>query len=176
MDFPLGIKVQSTQIHAAITYQGDSLTRSKTIPWCSQVFWRLNGSRTWRFYDLPNALQRNQGRDFNIWGQKCAALTSAPQLPAAATQSLEENRALTRNEVRNAYVAIESISLFRHPILSPLLLFSRLDVALGSLIWWLATLHIAGGWNEMSIVVLFNPGILWFYDVLERKRKHPCHR
>ena len=42
---------------------------------------------------------------------------------------------------------------------------TRLDVALGSLVWWLATLHIAGGWNWMSIVVLFNPGhsiILWF--------------
>ena len=35
---------------------------------------------------------------------------------------------------------------------------ARLDVALGSLGWWLATLHIAGGWNWMSIVVLFNPG------------------
>jgi len=35
---------------------------------------------------------------------------------------------------------------------------ARLDVALGSLVWWLATLHIAGGWNLMSIVVLFNPG------------------
>jgi len=34
---------------------------------------------------------------------------------------------------------------------------ARLDVALGSLVWWLATLHIAGGWNWMSIVVLFNP-------------------
>ena len=33
-----------------------------------------------------------------------------------------------------------------------------LDVALGSLGCWLATLHIAGGWNWMSIVVLFNPG------------------
>jgi len=45
---------------------------------------------------------------------------------------------------------------------------ARLDVALGSLIWWLATLHIAGGWNKMIIVVLFNPGhsmILWFYDI-----------
>jgi len=31
-------------------------------------------------------------------------------------------------------------------------------VALGSLVCWLATLHIAGGWNEMSIVGLFNPG------------------
>jgi len=44
---------------------------------------------------------------------------------------------------------------------------ARLDVALGSLVWWLATLHVAGGWNEMSIVVLFNPGhsmILWFRD------------
>jgi len=42
---------------------------------------------------------------------------------------------------------------------------ARLDVALGSLVRWLATLHIAGGWNWMSIVVLFNPGhsvILWF--------------
>ena len=35
---------------------------------------------------------------------------------------------------------------------------ARLDVALGSLGCWLATLHIAGGWNWMSIVVLFNPG------------------
>ena len=35
---------------------------------------------------------------------------------------------------------------------------ARLDVALGSLAWWLVTLHIARGWNEMSIVVLFNPG------------------
>ena len=31
---------------------------------------------------------------------------------------------------------------------------ARLDVALGSLVWCLATLHIAGG----IIVVLFNPG------------------
>jgi len=35
---------------------------------------------------------------------------------------------------------------------------ARLDVALGSLGWWLATLHKAGGWNWMSIVVLFNTG------------------
>ena len=35
---------------------------------------------------------------------------------------------------------------------------ARLDVALGSLGCWLATLHIAGSWNWMSIVVLFNPG------------------
>jgi len=35
---------------------------------------------------------------------------------------------------------------------------ARLDVALGSLVWWLATLHMAGGWNSMIIVVLFNPG------------------
>ena len=34
---------------------------------------------------------------------------------------------------------------------------ARLDVALGSLVCWL-TLHIAGGWNEMITVVLFNPG------------------
>jgi len=35
---------------------------------------------------------------------------------------------------------------------------ARLDVALGSLVWWLVTLHIAGGWIWMMIVVLFNPG------------------
>jgi len=35
---------------------------------------------------------------------------------------------------------------------------ARLDVALGCLGWWLVTLPIAGGCNEMIIVVLFNPG------------------
>ena len=35
---------------------------------------------------------------------------------------------------------------------------ARLDVALGSLGCWLATLHIAGGWKWTGIVVLFNPG------------------
>ena len=41
---------------------------------------------------------------------------------------------------------------------------ARLDVALGSLVCWLATLHIARGWNLMIFMVLFNPGhsmILW---------------
>jgi len=36
---------------------------------------------------------------------------------------------------------------------------ARLDVALGSLGCWLVTLHIAGGWNWMSTVGLFNPGL-----------------
>ena len=35
---------------------------------------------------------------------------------------------------------------------------ARLDVALGSLGWCLATLHTAGGWKGMTTVVLFNPG------------------
>jgi len=35
---------------------------------------------------------------------------------------------------------------------------AKLDVALGSLVWWLATLHTAGGLKLMIIVVLFNPG------------------
>lgn len=46
---------------------------------------------------------------------------------------------------------------------------SRLGVALGSLVWWLAILHIAGDWNEVIIVVLFSPGhsvMLWFYELL----------
>ena len=40
---------------------------------------------------------------------------------------------------------------------------ARLDVALGSLVWWLATLHVAEGLK--LDVVLFNPDysmILWF--------------
>ena len=35
---------------------------------------------------------------------------------------------------------------------------ARLDVALGSLGCWLATLHIAGGGKYMSTVLLCNPG------------------
>jgi len=35
---------------------------------------------------------------------------------------------------------------------------ARLVVALGILVWWLVTLHIAGGWNQMIVVILFNPG------------------
>ena len=35
---------------------------------------------------------------------------------------------------------------------------ARLDVALGSLVWWMASLHIAGGWNWMIFGILFNPG------------------
>jgi len=35
---------------------------------------------------------------------------------------------------------------------------ARLDVALGSLGCWLVTLHTAGGWNWIIIVVLFTPG------------------
>ena len=35
---------------------------------------------------------------------------------------------------------------------------ARLDVALGSLVWWLVTLHTAGRWNSTITVVLFNPG------------------
>ena len=41
---------------------------------------------------------------------------------------------------------------------SPEAFEARLDVALGSLVCWLATLHTAGGWNRMSTVVLFNAG------------------
>ena len=37
---------------------------------------------------------------------------------------------------------------------------ARLDVALGSLVWWLVTLHIAGGWSWVSIEVLCNPASL----------------
>ena len=38
---------------------------------------------------------------------------------------------------------------------------ARLDVALGSLVWWLATLHIAGGWNHCGLkrttMIAFQP-------------------
>ena len=35
---------------------------------------------------------------------------------------------------------------------------ARLDVALGSMVCWLVTLHTAGRWNSMIILVLCNPG------------------
>ena len=41
---------------------------------------------------------------------------------------------------------------------------ARLDVALGSLVWWLVTLHIAGGLKIGDRYGPFNPGhsmILW---------------
>ena len=44
---------------------------------------------------------------------------------------------------------------------------ARLDVALGSLVCWLATLHIAGGLKLNDHCGPFNPGhsmILWVYD------------
>jgi len=44
---------------------------------------------------------------------------------------------------------------------------ARLDVALGSLVCWLAMLHIAGGWNWMITVVLFNPG----HSMMKKKIK-----
>ena len=47
---------------------------------------------------------------------------------------------------------------------------AKLDVALGSLGCWLVTLHIAGGWNWMIIVVLFKPGhsVILRYDSMTR--------
>ena len=44
---------------------------------------------------------------------------------------------------------------------------ARLDVALGSLVCWLATLHIAGGWNKMISEVFFNPG----HSMIRRMRR-----
>ena len=39
---------------------------------------------------------------------------------------------------------------------------ARLDVALGSLVWWLVTLHIAGGWNWWALWSFATQAILWF--------------
>ena len=44
---------------------------------------------------------------------------------------------------------------------------SRLDVALGSLVWWLATLHIAGGLKLDDLCGPFQPRP--FYDPMKRK-------
>jgi len=50
---------------------------------------------------------------------------------------------------------------------------ARLDVALGSLGCWLATLHIAGGWNWMSTVLLFNQGHSVIPQFFNLPRSHP---
>jgi len=39
-----------------------------------------------------------------------------------------------------------------------------------ALVWWLATLHIAGVWKKMSIVILFNPGHS-MYDFLTAQHR-----
>ena len=50
---------------------------------------------------------------------------------------------------------------------------ARLDVALGSLVWWLATLHIAGGLKLGDHCGPFQPRpfydsmVLWFYELLK---------
>ena len=41
---------------------------------------------------------------------------------------------------------------------------ARLDVALGSLGWWLVTLHIAGGWNWWALWSFSTQAILWLYE------------
>ena len=46
---------------------------------------------------------------------------------------------------------------------------ARLDVALGSLGCWLATLHIAGGWNWMNTVGLFNPGHSMIHSMIPQQ-------
>jgi len=48
---------------------------------------------------------------------------------------------------------------------------ARLDVALGSLVRWLVTLHIAGGWIWMIIVVLFNPGYSMILIISENTKR-----
>jgi len=55
---------------------------------------------------------------------------------------------IAREQVAQGGVDAPSLQAFK----------ARLDVALGSLVCWLATLQIAGDWNSMIIAVLFSPG------------------
>jgi len=45
------------------------------------------------------------------------------------------------------------------------------SLALGSLVWWLATLHIAGGWNKMTSVP-FQPSPLYGSNMLDRSYRN----
>ena len=67
---------------------------------------------------------------------------------------------MIRSESLSSPVWIPALLGFTHSLQTGVLqaFKARLDVAVGSLGCWLATLHIAGGWNWMVIVVLFNPG------------------
>jgi len=51
---------------------------------------------------------------------------------------------------------------------------SRLDVALGSLVWWLATLHVAGGLKLDDHCGPFQPRP--FYDSMTYTRSIACMR
>jgi len=53
---------------------------------------------------------------------------------------------------------------------------ARLDVALGSLVCWLAALHIAGGWNSMNSEVLFSPGHSMVLSFSAPSKPHAAHR
>ena len=51
---------------------------------------------------------------------------------------------------------------------------ARLDVALGSLVWWLATLHIAGGLELNDHCVSFQPRPLYDSMILTREVRQYC--
>ena len=44
---------------------------------------------------------------------------------------------------------------------------ARLDKALGSLAWWVASLPLAGGWEWMTFRPLPTQAVLWFYDLYD---------
>jgi len=69
-------------------------------------------------------------------------------LRAALQRRTWGSRWMRRNRLPKEAVDAPSLQAFK----------ARLEGALGSLVCWLATLHIAGGWNWRSTVVLFNPG------------------
>jgi len=78
---------------------------------------------------------------------------------------------MTRRNCYMMYLTVHDILLYTMDAPSLEAFKARLDVALGSLVWRLATLHIAGGWNWMIIMVLFNPGhsviLWWVYGIIK---------
>jgi len=96
---------------------------------------------------------RTESRKEHKGTQKCLREARKPYCSSKAEQRGRETdpaapKTAIQRSASHSTVGAPSLQAFK----------ARLDVALGSLDCWLATLHIAGGWNWMSIVVPFNPG------------------
>jgi len=85
----------------------------------------------------------------NEWLQQYLCCSCAELRHSCHSEGGDWNHTGNWNRLHKEAVDAPSLQAFK----------ARLDVALGSLGCWLATLHIAGGWNWMNTVVLFNPGL-----------------
>ena len=101
------------------------------------------------------------GRFYNFHSSECCSLLSLDEFSCLDTATDSPSTSATFHSKHTFQKTLEFLLIctqFGCSLCCTGSLKARLDVALGSLVWWLATLHIAGGWNSMIIVVLFIRG------------------